>query len=104
MNTIKFVIVVSMVLLATDLLYYQVVNGLSDKERERYDKAFDNYIVQIDRINRQEACSILNQGLANYSLFDDNKRYSWNQKLDACQRPDGTIILNTTLKYHKETE
>jgi cell division protein FtsI/penicillin-binding protein 2 len=27
MNTIKFIVVVSMVLLASDLLYHQVVNG-----------------------------------------------------------------------------
>ena len=98
MNTIKFIIVVSIALLSTDLIYPQVVNGLTDEQ------SMDNYIAQIDRTKRQEACSILNQGLANYSLFDDNKRYSWNQKVDACQRPDGTIILNTTLEYTKETK
>ena len=121
MTTIKFIMVVSIALLSTGLIYHQVVNGLSDKEIEerneeilnkrgisdeeieRNNKMLDNHIAQLDRTKRQEACSVLNHGLANYSLFDDNKQYSWNQDVDACQRPDGTIILNTTLNY-KETK
>lgn len=34
MNTLKFIVVVSMVLLATDLVYHQVVNGQVDESIE----------------------------------------------------------------------
>jgi len=36
MNTIKLIIVVSMVLLVTDLIYHQVVNAQSESEFKTY--------------------------------------------------------------------
>jgi hypothetical protein len=60
MNTIKFVIVVSIVLLSTDLIYNQVINGQSENytafAKQKVDKLIENTIRDkaIDQAYRAE--------------------------------------------------